>query len=156
MKTNPRPAQKPTTSTSKPQSKPTSQAQSKKVEVQKATENITLLKGKYLNLGVKNVKNRTNRDLLMKAFFKWKILCKKPEEYYPKINQGFNILSRYFKKNLCFTIFSKLILSEGSFFNILEIKSLASGSIGNLGGEGQLIFTLIMFFISKDLFWPNL
>ena len=35
MKTNPRPAQKPTTSTSKPQSKPTSQAQSKKVEVQK-------------------------------------------------------------------------------------------------------------------------
>ena len=35
MKTNPRPAQKPTISTSKPQSKPTSQAQSKKVEVQK-------------------------------------------------------------------------------------------------------------------------
>ena len=35
MKTNPRPAQKPTASTSKPQSKPTSQAQSKKVEVQK-------------------------------------------------------------------------------------------------------------------------
>ena len=35
MKTNPRPAQKPTTSISKPQSKPTSQAQSKKVEVQK-------------------------------------------------------------------------------------------------------------------------
>ena len=35
MKTNPRPAQKPTTSTSKPQSKPTSQAQSKKIEVQK-------------------------------------------------------------------------------------------------------------------------
>ncbi len=35
MKTNPRPAQKPTISTSKPRSKPTSQAQSKKVEVQK-------------------------------------------------------------------------------------------------------------------------
>ena len=35
MKTNPRSAHKPTTSTSKPQSKPTSQAQSKKVEVQK-------------------------------------------------------------------------------------------------------------------------
>ena len=35
MKTNPRSAQKPTASISKPQSKPTSQAQSKKVEVQK-------------------------------------------------------------------------------------------------------------------------
>ena len=35
MKINPRPEQKPTTSTSKPQLKPTSQAQSKKVEVQK-------------------------------------------------------------------------------------------------------------------------
>ena len=35
-------------------------------EKQKATENISLLKGKYLNLGVKNVKDRTNRDLLMK------------------------------------------------------------------------------------------
>ena len=35
MKTNPRPAQKPTTSISKAQSKPTSQAQSKKVEEQK-------------------------------------------------------------------------------------------------------------------------
>ena len=77
-------------------------------ERQNATENITLLKGKYLNLGVKNVKNRTNRDLLMKAFFKWKILCKKPEEYYPKINKGFNIISHYFKKNLCDEPFSKI------------------------------------------------
>ena len=75
---------------------------------QKATENITLLKGKYLNLGVKNVKDRTNRDLLMKAFFKWKIMCKKPEEYYPKINSGFNILSHYFKKNLCDEPLSKI------------------------------------------------
>ena len=70
-------------------------------EKQKATENITLLKGKYLNIGIKNVKDRTNRDLLMKFFFKWRIMCKKPEEYYPKISQGFNILSHYFKKNLC-------------------------------------------------------
>ena len=77
-------------------------------EKQKATENITVLKGKYLNLGVKNVKDRTNRDLLMKAFFKWKIMCKKPEEYYPKINKGFNLLSHYFKKNLCDEPFSQI------------------------------------------------
>ena len=62
------------------------------VEKQKATENISLLKGKYINISAKNIKDRTNRDLLMKAFFKWKILCRKPEEYYPKITQGFSIL----------------------------------------------------------------
>ena len=78
-------------------------------EKQKATENITILKGKYINIGVKNVKERTNRDLLMKAFFKWKILCRKPEEYYPKITQGFNLLRNYFKKNLCDEPFSKIL-----------------------------------------------
>ena len=77
-------------------------------EKQKATENITILKGKYINIGVKNVKERTNRDLLMKAFFKWKILCRKPEEYYPKITQGINLLTHHFKKNLCDEPFSKI------------------------------------------------
>ena len=74
----------------------------------KAMENISILKGKYLHVGVKNIKERTNRDLLMKAFFKWKILCKKPEEYYPKITKGFNILSHHFKKNLCEEPFSQI------------------------------------------------
>ena len=77
-------------------------------EKEKATENITILKGKYMNLGVKNVKDRTDRDLLMKAFFKWKILCRKPEEYYPKITRGLDIMTKYFKKNLCDEPFSKI------------------------------------------------
>ena len=77
-------------------------------EIQKATENMTLLKGKFINIGVKNVKDRSNRDLLMKAFFKWKILCRKPEEYYPKITRGLDILTQYFKKNLCDEPFSKI------------------------------------------------
>ena len=77
-------------------------------EKQKATENITFLKGKFINIGVKNVKERTDRDLLMKAFFKWKILCRKPDEYYPKINKGLEIITQYFKKNLCDEPFSKI------------------------------------------------
>ena len=44
----------------------------------------------------------------MKAFFKWKILCRKPEEYYPKIRKGFNLLSHYFKNNLCDEPFSRI------------------------------------------------
>ena len=75
---------------------------------QKAMENMSILKGKYLTLGVKNIKEKNNRDKLMKAFFKWKILCKKPEEYYPKITKGFNLLSHYFKKNLCDEPFSQI------------------------------------------------
>ena len=43
---------------------------------------MTLLKGKFINIGVKNVIERTDRDLLMKVFFKWKILCRKSDEYY--------------------------------------------------------------------------
>ena len=77
-------------------------------ERQRATENITLLKGKFINIGVKNVKERTDRDLLMKAFFKWKILCRKPDEYYPKITKGLGLLTKYFKKNLCDEPFSKI------------------------------------------------
>ena len=77
-------------------------------ERQRATENITLLKGKFINIGVKNVKERTDRDLLMKAFFKWKILCRKPDEYYPKITKGLDLLTKYFKKNLCDEPFSKI------------------------------------------------
>ena len=77
-------------------------------EKQRATENITLLKGKFINMGVKNVKERTDRDLLMKAFFKWKILCRKPDEYYPKITKGLDLLTKYFKKNLCDEPFSKI------------------------------------------------
>ncbi len=77
-------------------------------EKQRATENMTILKGKFINIGVKNVKERSNRDLLMKAFFKWKILCRKPEEYYPKITKGLDLLIQYFKKNLCDEPFSKI------------------------------------------------
>ena len=46
-------------------------------------------------------KFRTKRDDLMKAFFRWKNMCRKPEEYYPKITRGFNILTKYSKKQLC-------------------------------------------------------
>ena len=77
-------------------------------EKQRATENITMLKGKFINMGVKNVKERTDRDLLMKAFFKWKILCRKPDEYYPRITNGLDLLTKYFKKNLCDEPFSKI------------------------------------------------
>ena len=77
-------------------------------ERQRATENITLLKGKFINIGVKNVKERTDRDLLMKAFFKWKILCRKPDEYYPKITKALDLLTKHFKKNLCDEPFSKI------------------------------------------------
>ena len=77
-------------------------------EKQRTTENITQLKGKFINMGVKNVNKRTDRDLLMKAFFKWKILCRKPDEYYPKITKGLDLLTQYFKKNMCDEPFSRI------------------------------------------------
>ena len=67
-------------------------------EKEKAIETITSMKSKFIQMGTKNINNRTRRDNLMKAFFKWKNMCRKPEEYYPKITRGFNLLSKYSKK----------------------------------------------------------
>ena len=112
-------------------------------EKQKATENITLLKRKYININVKNVKERTNRDALMKAFFKWRVLCRKPEEYYPKITQGFSILRNYFKKNLCDEPFTKIYYHRNFTRPLNKIiknyrnqeKRLLNGKLRNLFGR---------------------
>ena len=112
-------------------------------EKQKATENITIIKGKYINIGVKNIKERTNRDLLMKAFFKWRALCRKPEEYYPKITQGFSLLRNYFKKNLCDEPFSRIFYHRNFTRPLNRIlknyknqeKRLLNGKLRNLLGR---------------------
>ena len=112
-------------------------------EKQRATENITLLKGKFVSMGVKNVKERTDRDSLMKAFFKWKILCRKPDEYYPKITKGLDLLTKYFKKNMCDESFSRISYYRNytRFLNkiiknyINQENRLLNGKLRNLFGR---------------------
>ena len=69
-------------------------------EKEKALETITSMKAKFIHQGTKRINDRTKRDDLMKAFFRWRTLCRKPDEYYPKITRGFNILTKYSKRKL--------------------------------------------------------
>ena len=56
------------------------------------------MKAKFINLGTKKINDRTKRDDLMKAFFRWKNMCRKPEEYYPKITYVRRVMCLIFLK----------------------------------------------------------
>ena len=79
----------------------------------------------------------------MKAFFRWKIICRKPDEYYPRITRGFDLMSKYAKKQLCDDAFG-LIRIHRSFDRILkkiiknyenQEKRLLNGKLRNLFGR---------------------
>jgi hypothetical protein len=112
-------------------------------EKEKAIETISSMKAKFINLGTKKINDRTKRDDLMKAFFRWKNMCRKPEEYYPKITRGFNILTKYSKKQLCQEPFDLISITrnfERPLTKILKnIKNqeqrLLNGKLRNLFGR---------------------
>ena len=60
------------------------------IDKEKGNQHIKNIKAKIININVKNLNNRNNRDKLMRAFFHWRAMSKKPEEYYPKINHLIN------------------------------------------------------------------
>ena len=112
-------------------------------EKEKALETITSMKAKFIHIGTKKINNRTKRDDLMKAFFRWKNMCRKPEEYYPKITQGFNILTKYTKKQLCNEPFDRIAISRNFERPLTKIfksyknqeKRLLNGKMRNLLGR---------------------
>ena len=117
-------------------------------EKEKALETITSMKAKFIHIGTKKINNRTKRDDLMKAFFRWKNMCRKPEEYYPKITQGFNILTKYTKKQLCNEPFDRIAISRNFERPLTKIfksyknqeKRLLNGKMRNLLGRWRKKF----------------
>ena len=77
-------------------------------EKEKAKDNISNFKGLFVNKEVKRIVQRSDRDKLMKAFFRWRIMCKKPEEYYPRINNALEILTHKIKRDNCDEPFKKI------------------------------------------------
>ena len=112
-------------------------------EKEKALETITSMKAKFIHIGTKKINNRTKRDDLMKAFFRWKNMCRKPEEYYPKITRGFNLVTKYAKAKLCQRPFDLISISRNFerplkkiFKNIKnQEKRLLNGKLRNLFGR---------------------
>ena len=112
-------------------------------EKEKALETITSMKAKFVHMGTKKINDRTKRDDLMKAFFRWKNMCRKPDEYYPKITRGFNILTKYSKKQLCQKPFELIYINRNFerplqkiFKNIKnQEKRILNGKLRNLFGR---------------------
>ena len=112
-------------------------------EKEKAIETITSMKAKFINLGTKKINDRTKRDDLMKAFFRWKNMCRKPEEYYPKITRGFNLITKYAKKNLCQRPFDLISINRNFERPLKKIfksiqnqeKRIINGKLRNLFGR---------------------
>ena len=68
---------------------------------EKETEqiNINSYKAKIIDINIKTIKNRSDREKLIGAFFHWRVMSKKDEEYYPKINNLLNTIAKNVKNN---------------------------------------------------------
>ena len=110
-------------------------------EKEKALETIASMKARFLYTGKTKINERNKRDILMKAFFRWKIICRKPDEYYPRITRGFDLMSKYAKKQLCDDAFG-LIRIHRSFDRILKkiIKNYENQEKRILNGKLRNIF----------------
>ena len=62
--------------------------------------NVNKYKAKIIDINIKTVKNRNDREKLIKAFFHWRALSKKDEEYYPKINNLLNTIAKNIKNKI--------------------------------------------------------
>ena len=109
----------------------------------KALETITSMKARFLYKGKRRINKRTKRDILMKAFFRWRVLCRKPGEYYPKITRGFNFMTKYAKKILCRKAFDLVYMNRNYDRKLKKLlknyenrkKKLLNGKLRNLFGR---------------------
>ena len=95
------------------------------IDIENSNNNIKNLKGKIIKGNVGRIKERNRRELLIKFFYRWKAECKKPEEYYPKIINGVNIISHIIKKKLCKKPFDNIKKSKNykrKLINLLKKK----------------------------------
>ena len=100
-------------------------------------------KATIIDINVKTVKMRNDREKLMKAFFHWRAMSKKPEEYYPRINNLLNTIAKIIKKNISREPFEKIyntINPKRYLQKILKSyqnqeKRLLNGKLRNLLGR---------------------
>ena len=95
------------------------------IDIENSKNNINILKGRIVKGNAGRIKERNRRELLIKAFYKWKAECKKPEEYYPKIIKGLDIISYIIKNKLCKKPFNNIKKSRNykkKLINLLKKK----------------------------------
>jgi len=112
---------------------------------EKETEhtNINNYKAKIVDINVRTIKLRNDREKLMKAFFHWRAMSKKPEEYYPRMNNLLNTIAENIKKNISREPFNKIKNSKNPKRYLDKIlknyknqeKRLLNGKMRNLFGR---------------------
>ena len=112
-------------------------------DLEKANNIILKYKGKIMQINANNIKNKNDRNKLLKAFFHWKAMIKKPEEYYPKINNLLNIIKKNVKNCATNEPFNKIKNSRNPQRYLLKLiknrnnqnNRLLEGQLRNLLGR---------------------
>ena len=115
----------------------------KVIDTVKTTTNISKFKAKIININIDSIIKRNERDKLMRAFFHWRALSKRPEEYYPKMNNLLNSIKKYIKKKATGDPFDKIKISINPTRYLLKVlkinnnqgKRLLEGKLRNLLGR---------------------
>ena len=113
------------------------------IDNDKTNAKISKFKAKIININVDGIKKRNNRDKLMRAFFHWRAMSKRPEEYYPRITNLLNSISKYIKKKATSEPFDKIKITRNPTRYLLKLikinnnheKRLLNGKLRNLLGR---------------------
>ena len=104
----------------------------------------------------------------MRTFFHWRAMSKRPEEYYPKINNLLNALSKYIQKKATSEPFDKIKMTRNPTRHLIKLikihknqeKRLLNEKLRNLVGRwrkassninAKYLKTKIIFIIKANL-----
>ena len=112
-------------------------------DLEKANDIILKFKGKIIQINANKIKNKNDKNNLFKAFFHWRAMSKKPEEYYPKINNLLNIIKKNVKNSATNDPFNKIknsINPERYLLKLIKNRNnqnnrLLQGQLRNLLGR---------------------
>ena len=83
--------------------------------------NISKYKAKLININIDSIIKRNKRDKLIRAFYRWKVMTKKPDEYYPKVNNLLNSLKKYVTKRAVSSPFDQIKITRNPTRYLLKI-----------------------------------
>ena len=115
----------------------------KVIETDKTYTNISKFKAKIININIDSIRKRNNRDKLMRAFFHWRAMSKRPEDYYPKMKNLLDSIKKYIKNKTTREPFDKIKISINPTRYLLKVlknnnnqqKRLLEGKLRNLLGR---------------------
>lgn len=118
-------------------------------DIKKGNDIIQNYKAKIVKINASSIKHKNDNSKLLKAFFHWRAMSKKPEEYYPKINNLLNSIKKFVQKQATKDPFDKIKASKNPERYLLKLlknrknqdNRLLDGKLRNLMGRWRKITT---------------